>query len=191
MYPKTQGILGITSPGGDNDGRKTLSFRRVLEHSFSSMAAMARRRAAILTGVVMEREIAQDETTVQNCQCGETVHLSGMYRTSCPCSQQYALGAAKPRAPEIELNLIGATSDLRIAIEKIEQADGSLPHHEVREQWERTAGEHIQRFSYARKKKEEIQAYLPENFTIASGFAMGLPISLYKVISDGTDSFSA
>jgi hypothetical protein len=121
------------------------------------MFARARQCAAILDWVVMEREIAQYETTFQKCQCGETVHLSAMYRTSCLCSHQYALGAAKPRVSDIELNLTGATSDLKIAIEKIERADDPRPYHGVREQLERTAVEHIQRFSHARKTTEEIQ----------------------------------
>jgi hypothetical protein len=171
--------------------RKTLSFRQALKHNFRSMVAKARRRAELMDSDVMDGEIAQYQTTLESCRCGETIHLSVMYRTPCPCSHQYALGAEKPHPPDIDLMLTGATSELIIAIERIERAGSPCPTHGLREQWERTAAEHIQRFSHATRKKAEIQAYVHGHFEIAGGFAMGFPISLYKLISEGIQHFSA
>jgi hypothetical protein len=126
--------------------RRTPSFRRTLEYNFRSIVAKIRRRARVLDGAIIDRELAQHGTTLETCRDGETVHLSLMSRTSCPCSHQSALDATKPRTPDINLNLTDVTCELTITIERIERADGPRTHHEPGKQWKRSVVEHIQLF---------------------------------------------
>jgi hypothetical protein len=173
--------------------RKTLSFRQAYKHNFRATVFRARRRAELVDGGLMRMEIAQYRTTLDGCDCGETVHLSRMYRTQCPCSHQFALGATKPATPDIDLVLSGATSQLVVEIEEVERERTAAARitHGQRERWEGIAAEHIRRFSHAGKKKEAIRAYVHERFEVKGGFAMGLPVSLYVVMSDGIRHFSA
>jgi hypothetical protein len=171
--------------------RKTLSFRQALKHNFATMVRKARRRAEFIDRATMEAEIAQYGTTLEGCRCGETIHMSAMYRQACPCSHQYALGAVKPATPDIDLVLSDATDGLTVRIERVERARASHSPHGQVQQWERIAVEHIRRFSHATKKKEEIQTYVHEHLEVSEGFAMGFPVSLYRLISDGIRAFSA
>jgi hypothetical protein len=46
------------------------------------------------------------------------------------------------------------------------------------------AEEHIQRSWHARKQKQAIRASVHERFEVNGGFAMGLAVSLYVLMSD-------
>jgi hypothetical protein len=113
--------------------QKILSFRYALKDNFRAMDKKARRRAEFADPAVMESEIAQSKTTLGACLCGETIHLSLMYRTSCPCSHQYALGARTPASPNIELVLTEVNEELVTTMERIERTLPRRAHHEQRE----------------------------------------------------------
>jgi hypothetical protein len=135
--------------------RKTRSFRQALKHNFRGAVQKARGRAQYLDPNVMKREIAQYDTTLEACRCGETVHLEMIYRAPCPCSHQYALGARKPPSLDIELVLTAGTEELIVRMERIERTAALSLHREQQEHWERLAAEHIRRFSHARKKNNK------------------------------------
>jgi GTP cyclohydrolase FolE2 len=113
--------------------QKILSFRYALKHNFRAMDKKARRRAEFADPAVMESEIAQYKTTLGACLCGGTIHLSVMYRTSCPCSHQYALGTRTPSSPNIELVLTEVSEELIITMERIERTLSRCAHHAQRE----------------------------------------------------------
>jgi hypothetical protein len=155
--------------------RKTLSFRTALEDNFSMMIRIARRRAKHSDPALLASERNQYCTTLQECECGETCHLSALYRVACPCSQ-YSLGAAKPHVPERYL-------DLHNPVEELKLVDHSLEHPEVAapskpDKWQAQAVKKVKRFPYSRKT-EEIEQYMREHFTIGLDFTMGRPVSLF------------
>jgi hypothetical protein len=172
--------------------RKTFSFRQALKHNFRATVFKAHRRYELMDRDLMRLEIEQYGTALDGCGCGETVHLSLMYRTQCPCSHQFALGAPKPKVPNIGLILSDAASRLIVEIERVGRTIVAPVPRDQREHFERIAVEHIQRFSHAgKKRKEEIVTYVREHFLAEDGFAMGLPVSLYVLISNGIHKFSA
>jgi hypothetical protein len=90
------------------------------------------------------------------------------------------------------LILSGATSRLIVEIERVGRTIVAPVPRDQRERFERIAVEHIQRFSHAgKKRKEEIVTYVTRHFRAEDGFAMGLPVSLYVLISNGIQKFSA
>ena len=169
--------------------RKTVSFRAALEHSFRLMVRKARRRAKLMDPMILASESAHYATTREHCGCGETCQFSAMYRMSCPCSHQYSIGAEKPRLPEVELDLGVAESTLVLHLDALERTEGAPFSDEQRMSWEDHAVRQIKRFSHSRKTRE-IRAFVQENFEVGTSFALGLPVSLFGVISEGISQFS-
>jgi hypothetical protein len=189
--PRRNEFLASIQRVGALMNRKTLSFHQALKHNSLAMVFKAHRRYELMDGDLMRLEIEQYGTTLDSCDCGETVHLSLMYRTQCPCSHQFALGAPKPKVPDMGLILSGATSQLIVEIERVERIIVARIPRDQRKHFERIAVEHIQRFSHAGKReKEQIITYISEHFRAEDGFAIGLPLSLYVLISDGIRKFS-
>jgi hypothetical protein len=57
------------------------------------------------------------------------------------------------------------------------------------EKWKNHAVKQIKRFAHF-KKTVEIQAYVEQHFRIGGGFALGRPVSVFSLISDGINDFS-
>jgi hypothetical protein len=119
--PGRNGFLASVQRVGLLMIRKTLSFCRALKHNFRATVFEAHRRYELVDGDLMRLEIGQCGTTLDSCGCGETLHLSLMYRTQCPCSHQFALDAPEPKVPDMGLILSGATSQLIVDIEHVER----------------------------------------------------------------------
>jgi hypothetical protein len=66
--------------------RKTLSFRTALKDNYGVIIRVASCRTRHADVQVLADERIQYHTTLDHCDCGETCHLSAMYRTSCLCS---------------------------------------------------------------------------------------------------------
>jgi hypothetical protein len=137
----------------------------------------------------MEQEATWYHTTTSSCDCGETIHLSVIYGTQMPCSHQYYLGVEKPSVPSIfNVSLIHTWENCILDVVKIDRhiPDESPTHFEyVRDITIRN----IKRFSKS-KKKDEIRRYVDENLIMGEEFALGLPISLLNLISQGIQQFS-
>jgi hypothetical protein len=106
---------------------KTLSFRTALEDDFGGMIRVAGRRTKHTDPQVFASEGIQYRTTLDHCDCGETCHLSAMYRTTCPWSHQYSLGAAKPVIRDLDLDLDEDVPDLNLAIHPLERPEMVAP----------------------------------------------------------------
>jgi hypothetical protein len=57
------------------------------------------------------------------------------------------------------------------------------------EKWKNHAVNQINRFAHS-KKTVEIQAYVEQHFRIGGGFALGRPVLVFGLISDGINFFS-
>jgi hypothetical protein len=57
------------------------------------------------------------------------------------------------------------------------------------EKWKNHAVKQIKRFAHS-KETVEIQAYVEQHFRIGDGFALGRPVSVLGLISDGITYFS-
>jgi hypothetical protein len=152
--------------------RKTLSFETTLHDSFRVMICTARRRAKFTDAAIFASEVQHYHTTPEHCDCGETCHLSEMYRTSSRCSHQYFIGDPKPGRPDLHLELREQPSTLTVEIEHI---DPTMPRIFAlqAEKWKNHAVKQIKRFAYS-MKTVEIQAYVEQHFRIGGRFALGI-----------------
>jgi hypothetical protein len=169
---------------------KTLAFRAALEDTFALMIRKARRRARDTDPNVLASELQHYGTTPDDCGCGETCHSSALYRIACPCSHQYAVGAEKPRVPDVNLELRVPATAVTVVLERLEREERIVPSSEDCARWQARAVREIKNFSHS-KKTAEIREYVREHFQVGSGFALGLPVSVFGLISDGISRFSA
>jgi hypothetical protein len=174
---------------GEMMRQKTLSFAISLEQGFKRSVRLARRRAKSTDATILDAEIGQYGTTLDHCACGETCHLAAMYRTDCPCSHQYRLGAAKPALPSIRLGLDEPSSSLVIELQVVDRAETVPGSFEQVAKWQAHAVKQIRRFSSS-KKAAEIKQYVETHFEIGNGFVLGRPVSLFGLISDGIAHFT-
>jgi hypothetical protein len=168
--------------------RKTLSFRASLEANFAIVVRKAHRRAKNTDPEILSREREQYETTIADCGCGETRHYSAMYRIHCPCSHQYSIGASKPQAPNVQLDLGNPAPVLDFRIETLAR-ERAPPCIDIGKLQARAVKD-IKRFSHSRKTKE-IEGYVRERFRLGTEFALGRPVSLFGLVSDGIIHFSS
>jgi hypothetical protein len=168
---------------------KTLSFATSLEDGFRRCIRLARRRAKTSEERILDDEILLYATRPDRCDCGETCHLAAMYRTACPCSHQYRLGAAKPAVPGTRLDLGEPAGRLTVDIRLVCRAERGPASSEQVAKWQAHAVKQIKRFSYSRKTAE-IKEYVERHFEIRNGFALGRPVSLFGLVSDGIALFA-
>lgn len=168
---------------------KTFAFRSALEETFGLMMRKVRRRAKATDPTILGREVEQYGTTPGHCRCGETCHSSAISGISCPCSHQYWIGVEKPRVPDINLELGISATALTLVLEHLDRADGDLPSDEDLARWQEHAVRQIKNFSHSRKTTE-IRVYVQEHFQVGNGFALGLPVSVFGLISEGISHFS-
>jgi hypothetical protein len=167
--------------------RKTLSFQTALEDNFGVMTRVGSRRTKHPDPQVLASERIQYCTTLDHCDCGETCHLSAMYRTACPYSHQYSLGAAKPVVPDLDLDLDEDVPDLNLVIHPLECPEVIAPSNPAKLQAQ--AVRQIKWFSHSRKTME-IEASVQNHFVIGDEFALGRPISVFRLIGSRIGHFS-
>jgi hypothetical protein len=137
----------------------------------------------------MQREIEWYGTKVSSYNCGETSYLCATYGIPFPCSHQYALDADRPSIPPaFEINL-RPTWQIYVLdmVEVNRDAPVEPPLHVIH--LKDFAMGNIRRLSHF-KKKEEIKQLVESHFAIGREFALGLPISVLDLISDGIRHFS-
>jgi hypothetical protein len=138
---------------------------------------------------IVQREIDWYETTVNSCKCGETSHIWAIYGIPFPCSHQHSLDVDKSSIPPtFEINLRPTWQNCVLDIVEVNRN----PPDDLRLQVIRlkeVAVLNIRRFSHS-KRKEEIRQFVEGNFVIGTEFALGLPISVLDLISDGIRHFS-
>jgi hypothetical protein len=167
---------------------KSTNFWSCIQHNFADEVCESLTRFVKTDPVVMQQEMDWYKTTPRSCGCGETIHLSKMYGVRMPCSHQYCLGVAKPSVPQaFKLTFEETWADCVLEIRTLErQAPDPSPAHAT--YVKDLAVRNIKRFSGSRSK-EEIGQYVEDNLVMSPDFALGLPISVFDLISRGIEHF--
>jgi hypothetical protein len=97
------------------------------------------------------------------------------------------LGESKPIVSGLDLDLDEYVPDLNLVIHPLERPEVVAPSNPAKLQAQ--AVSQIKRFSHSRKTME-IEAYVHNHFVIGNEFALGRPISVFRLISDGIAHFS-
>jgi hypothetical protein len=107
-----------------------------------------------------------------------------------PCRHEYSLGVEKPTVPQdFNVSFSDTWSKCVVDVQKLELQvpDDSSQHiPDVKD----LAVRNIKRFSRSRKK-EEIRKCMDDNFVMSADFALGLPISVFDLISGGIQHFKS
>jgi hypothetical protein len=170
---------------------KTQHFDLALAHNFRTILKRCSRRNRNLPKDQMEEECRDFGTSIEACSCAETVHLSSCYRTDIPCSHRYSKGAHKPDIP-------------RRQVLKVEPSLHGMQYSEVihdrapRCNWsgEEVEGlklfacQQIKRFSHVNRGKA-IDEYVNERMDVSGPTALGIPLSVHKLIMDGVVHFTS
>jgi hypothetical protein len=98
------------------------------------------------------------------------------------------IGNPKPRRPDFHLELGKQGSTMTLEIEHIDRTMSPISTAQA-EKWKNHAVKQIKRFAHS-KKTLEIQASVEQHFRIRGGFALGRPVSVFDLISDGIQYLS-
>jgi hypothetical protein len=107
-----------------------------------------------------------------------------------PCSYEYSLGVEKPTVPQ-DFNVFFSDTWAKcvVDVQKLErQVPDDSPQHIT--DLNDLAVRNIKRFSHSRKR-EEIRKYVDNNFVMSADFPLGLPISVFDLISGGIEHFKS
>ena len=128
------------------------------------------------------------KTKLHSCNCGETVLYSNMFKCDIPCSHRLYLGAQFPEIPDINFDFQNQFNELILDIQDDEKATKKIEYDAIKE----IGVKNIKKFSHVKKKKKEIEQYFDENYKPKyQEFALGYPIELFTVISNGIEQFSS
>jgi hypothetical protein len=155
-----------------------------VQHNFANEVRKSYTRSVKLDRSTMQQEVRWYHSTQSSCNCGETNHLSVVYRVPMPCSHQYFLGIAKPDVPQsFNLSFHETWQNCVLDLQHLERdaPDETMEHIEY---VQNIAYRNIKRFSGSRKK-EDIRRYVQQNLVLGEEFALGLPISVHQLISEG------
>jgi hypothetical protein len=160
-----------------------------IQYNSPGEARKSFRRASNMDLVMMQQEVRYSQATPASCNYGETIHLSRIYRVSMPCSHQYSLDVVKPSVPqEFNISFQGTWNskcvlDMRTLEREI---PNESPAHIM--YVKDLAVRNIRHFSGSRKK-EEISEYVEANLVVGPELALGLPMSVLGLISEGIEHF--
>jgi hypothetical protein len=160
-----------------------------IRHNFADEVRRAYARGTKTDRNVMQGKIDWYETTVNSCKCGEISHLCAIYPIPFPCSRQYSLDVDKSSIPptfEIDHRPTRQNCVLDIVEMNRNPPDNSRLHLVHLKE---VAVRNVKRFSHS-KRKEEIRQFIKGSIVSGTEFALGLPISVLDLISDGIRHFS-
>jgi hypothetical protein len=168
---------------------KSTALWQCIPHNFADEVRESLKRASIMDPVMMQQVVRYYQTTPTSCNCGETIHLSRIYRVSMPCSHQYSLGVVRPSVPQ-EFNISFQETWNSKCILDVRMLEREIPNESAAHiaYVKDLAARNIKRFSGSRQKGE-IRKYVEENLAVSAEFALGLPISVLSLISEGIDHF--
>jgi hypothetical protein len=136
----------------------------------------------------MAQEQTYYQTSIDSCQCGETIHYTVAGKIRMSYSHQYALGAEKPKCPEVALILDEIPTDL-VQDHKIIERIGRKQNDEHPERMKVITKTNIKKCSHF-QQKEEIQEYLETDYRRGTRFTLGMPMLIFQLISDGIAKFA-
>ena len=127
-------------------------------------------------------------TKLHSCNCGETVLYTNMFKVDVPCSHRLYLGALFPDIKDIIFNLQNQFNELILDVREDVKATKKIEY----DTFKTIAVKNIKKFSHVKKKKKEIEEFFDMNYKPAyEKFALGYPIELFVVISNGIEKFSS
>jgi hypothetical protein len=163
---------------------KSKSLWSCVQNNFANEVRELFTRSMKLDRTLMQQEVDWYQTTSISCNCGETIHLSSMYRVTMPCSHQYFLRVVKPSLPQIfNVSFMDTWYSCILDIVKHERESSEATQKPI-DYIKNLMTCNIKRFSGS-KKKDDIRRYVEENFVMDIEFALGLPISVLGLISEG------
>jgi hypothetical protein len=173
---------------------KTQSFRIHALQNFNNTVKRVKRRAKHVPENVMMRECEYFQTSIEHCNCSETILEAKMFRTQIPCSHQTALllrqgNSVKTNLSETAQLALNASIDHLDFTQSVLQRDAIALDEQHTRGLKTFAQKQIKRFSHA-KDKEKISRYVGEHFAIGETFALGIPVSVLELISAGIREFS-
>lgn len=159
-------------------------FNEKLHHNFNKIIRDIKKHK--MHNPFIQNECGYYQTTLSECQCGETSLYSAMYRVDIPCSHRHFLGATFPTIQDIDLNITKQFNELILDVDNDDQKPKEIEIVTIKT----LAMKNIKKHSHY-KNKEEIQKYVDENFHPEyKEFALGYPIEFFIVISNGIEYFS-
>ena len=127
-------------------------------------------------------------SNLESCDCGETVLQSNMFKCDIPCSHRIHLGAQFPSIDDIDFQIENQFNELIIDIQEDKKTIKNIEHNSIKAMAVRS----IKKFAHVKKKKKEIEKFFDDNYKPEyKEFALGYPIELFVVISNGIDAFSS
>ena len=166
---------------------KMYSYNELMKHTYQRIKRNIKFRCKKIGDEGIHIEIMFFGSTIEECQCGETIHESSLLRIEIPCSHRYFLGAKFPALPNVELTL-KSQWDKAIFENTILNLEKEAPLNDNIETLKESAAKNIKRYSHF-KNKATIREFVDLNFKEVEAYVMGKPIGYYEVIHDGIMHF--
>ena len=168
---------------------KDLNFSQRCRANYNRIKRLTFRRVNEVNHGTLEEECTFFKTTVNTCECAETVLESSMLRLDLPCSHRIFKGATYPDFPDISLSMKMETScskcEKKLTVINIEV--NPVEHEDVNE-LKKDAVRNIIKFG--KTKKETAEKFVDENLHVGEdAYVMGRPLSYYSLIHKGIMKF--
>lgn len=167
--------------------QREFSFKEHLKHSYSRIKRLIKHRAKTLDKDIMMEQIRFYETTIDSCNCGETLLESSLYRINIPCSHMVCLGASFPSLPDVNLNLNTEQTKCTFEYTVINRTK-ETPTPDSTFGIKSQIMKNIRRYSHF-KKKPLIEEYVMQHFNISGDFVQGKPIEYFTLTYEGIFHF--
>lgn len=176
---------------------RLIQFVVTKEHNYQSayntnLHRAFRKITSRYTGIykrLVEREIEQYHSTIDECKCGETCLLSNMMRVDIPCSHRMLLGAHFPSIPEDnKLELCNSIEGLRIDFSIKERNSNGTPKN-LNDVVNAKVAKTVRKFSKFKKIDAIADAIPKVDVEEETVFANGMPLKFFTAVSDGIHEF--
>jgi hypothetical protein len=166
---------------------KTQSFRIHALQDFDNRVERQKRRAKHVAENIPRSEREYFQTSIEHCDCSETILKTKMFRIQNLCSLQYALllrqgNAEKPILSETAPLALGASIDHLDSLQNITERDAFARDEQIARGLKTFAQQTVERFCHA-KDKEKIGRFVGDHFAVGEIFALGIPVSVLELIS--------
>jgi hypothetical protein len=142
-----------------------------------------------------EDDIARErdfyETTKTMCECGKTPILPIILSKARSCSHSYSFGVQKPIFPaDLWLGAKEEPLANRVVMPRFLGRESLTPDEGHRDYQRKLALKNVRRFNRRKQKDwDAIKVWAEERLEISGGYALGLPLSVLELISEGIKEF--
>jgi hypothetical protein len=179
---------------GAQMARSLEGFSLAVRHNFNHACRKAQDMATMLLKDGPERtaQLAYFQSSIGQCSCGQTVHLSFMYGMDIPCAHRLVRGENRVKIDPLPQLVMAANTD-RLNVDFKFNTDPVPPHDNERQGYlMELAMNNIRRSSHTRKSKKIVMEWVVANYPqeIGHEFALGLPMSILELILAGVALFA-